>query len=473
MPKATHQTPSQSGPGVPGLRAVWRAAVWFNWFWPHSLAREAGGCWRAHGPRGRRRLRWKAIWAVSRVLGLLPSRLGPGRWYHACRCGPAIFWWWRGVLPAAVAWLTPTRPVRLSGELALPGRRLLLAWRRRLPVGAISALFMGVTAVASPNLTHSGAGELFTARLESVSGATETPPSDPDQQPLQTLEELGGPANMAQAADGLSGPAAPGFGNPGPGQTIGDTGSGLPAPDLFAGNDLISPLGGGLDGVLSGGSGPEALPSGGNPDAPPPSPDLSPPLAGAGGLDGVLPMSMRGGGSGGSGGGSPVGSGGPTGGGVTDPLPNPDPPFTAPPVDPPVGPPTGPLVTPLPPAPTAGPIDPVATDPGDTVLPPNGGGGDPQTGRGPSGGGDLPSPPPELTPKDPADGPGKGPDTDGSTGGPGGQSVGQAIPEPAAWFSLLLGFGLLGAALRRHQAPGFRPQSEASHHGLRSAGAPP
>src|SRR4051812_47998646 len=119
-------------PAIPGLAAVWRAAVWFNWFWPHSLVKEADGAWRAHGLRGRRRLRWKATWLLSRLLGMLPRQLGPGRWSHACRCGPPVLVWrWRGLVSMALAWLTPVQPLRLTPGL----RRLLLAWKRRIPAG--------------------------------------------------------------------------------------------------------------------------------------------------------------------------------------------------------------------------------------------------------------------------------------------------------------------------------------------------
>ncbi len=465
MSQANTRRTSPNRPAIAGLRAVWRSAVWFNWFWPHSLEKEADGCWRMHGPRGRRRLRWKATWALSRVLGMLPRELGPGRWHHACRCGPPlILWWSRGLLPAAIAALVPTRPVRLSGELAFRWRRLLLAWKRRIPAGAFSAMFMGVTAVASPNLTQQGAGELFTPQLMAVSGPAQSGGGGGDAgaaQAVETSSEFATADGGTYDLSGLQPSGAITFVDPQSDTAPPTPSQGpLPPPEFLARNDTPSPFGSNLFVA------PAPDPGTGETMTPPPEMPTGPNAeggtgmgmgmgsGGTGGMGGMMGgmggmMSMTGGGSGNGGSGSGSSSGNGTGGPSDDepggdtPPPSSDPTPSDPPTsDPP--PPAGPPVIVIPPPPE--PDDPFVPDEptgGPAFDPPF----DPTGGPRDDG---FPRPPTELTPAGPDD-PGDHPPGDGRPPVPGPGSSLAAVPEPATWATLIFGFGLLGATLRRRR----------------------
>ena len=135
------------------FRRVRRAALWFNKMWPGSLAREDNGYWLIHGPEGRYRLRWRMTFVRAWMMAsFAPASWAPSRWGLTCR-RRALVWAWS---PLGV------------GINALPahvGPEALR--RRRLQYGALAAIFMGVTAVASPSSIghHNGARDGWRAAL--------------------------------------------------------------------------------------------------------------------------------------------------------------------------------------------------------------------------------------------------------------------------------------------------------------------
>jgi hypothetical protein len=376
--------------------------------WPASLVREAGGGWRMHGPRGRRRLRWKLTFALARLLAAAwPGAWTPGRWGVACRARPLILWAWFGRLTAGL--LSGLWPSRLTGERpAIGGRTAMLrglqAWRRRIPTGMIAGLMLGFTAVAAPNLNPSGQGELDQTRADSF--ATGQPGGQGSS---------GGGAPLGESADG-AGAGAGGVGGVGSSHGAGGAPGSFFASKTPGGD--AGPEGFGGDG------GPAGQPGAGPGD---PGDPILPPLPGEGGEpgfgqgDGGFGFGGNGGFAGGGGGSGLGGGGGGFGGGGTG-------------GDPPVS--TGP-----------GPDGPQG--PFDPTLP--GGGQDPIIDP-PGHIGDVPADPPGDG--GPGDGPGKLPILPPIEGGtpPGGLHPIQPIPEPATWMTMILGFAAAGGALRRRRA---------------------
>ena len=436
------------------FRRVRRAALWFNKMWPGSLAQEANGYWLIHGPEGRYRLRWRMTFVHAWMMAsFAPASWAPGHWGLTCR-RRALIWAW---IPLGV------------GISALPGRVGPDALRRRrLQYGALAAIFMGVTAVASPSSIgqHNGARDGWrAASLYGVNGdaggkdvgraATELarydgagavsggwvpggsnsagsgdagtfsggPSGDgaigpgspaPDVAGSDDFIDGGSPPSDGTLPDSPPGPALLGGDGPQDGLTILDTDFG---GDL-SGGPGTSKAGGGSGGGFGGGSDTGGGLGGGSGGGSAGGGSSGGPSGGTGGAGAA-------GGSGGSGGGGSSGpGGGPAGGGSG-------------------GGPGG-----------ASQIIPLGALPDDDT-PPNGAGGGGNggsagggSGNGGSGGGGTGGTPP----------PGGVPNGSGGSNGGGGPASGPngglttAIPEPAAWMTLITGFGLMGALLRRRRA---------------------
>lgn len=393
-----------------------RAALWFVWMWPGSLTRESNGRWRTHGVRGRRRPRWRFTMAIAQLLAfIVPRALTPGRWGGVCRTRAAVWLW--GALGAMAGWVKPSRLGRTSGRV-----------KRRLAIGGVAAMFMGVAAVAATGMLTGGkdsanpSAGLAEFRAAGPAGAQAGSGGGGD------VSEGGGqaPADSAQgggSAAGGSGEA----GARGDGEAASNDSDSIElALNSFSDGE---PFGGGGPGDVAGDTtAPSSDPQG--PEGPDgPSTDdgltvLDPPAEG--GLPGLGGGAGGGGGGGFAGGGAGGGGGGGSGGGnpgdpFAPPGPGQDPPGQPfnPPVIPqdPLGPPGGGPGGPSP------PTDPFAPGGGFQPEPPGGGPSDP----GSAPGGPITLLPPDLP----------------------GDDTHLAVPEPGAWLLMILGFGALGAQLRR------------------------
>ena len=396
------------------FRRVRRAALWFNRMWPGSLAQEANGYWLVHGPEGRYRLRWRTTFAHAWMMAsFAPASWAPRRWGLTCR-RRALIWAW---LPLGAG--IGSLPSRFGPEALR---------RRRLQYGALAAIFMGVAAVASPSSIghHNGARDGWrAASLYGINGDDRGDNVGDEPTELASYESAG------STSGGSGGPGASGGGSNGGGPN--DSGSLAPTPDLVGSEDLI-------DGGL-----PPAD------ETTPDSPSSPPLLGGDGPQDGLTMLDSDfggdlsggpgtnnagggfGGGSGSGGGGSAGGSaGGGSGGGSTGANGGTG-----------AGGSGGGLGG-------ASQVIPLGILPDDN-MPPSGSGGGGAGGsgnRGSGGGGSGGPPPPGGVPNG---GPNGGSGGGGSAGGP---TVGPttAIPEPAVWMTLITGFGLMGALLRRRRA---------------------
>lgn len=407
------------------FQRVRRAALWFNQMWPGSLAEEANGYWLTHGPEGRHRLRWRTTFVRAWMLaGLAPSSWTPRRWGHACR-RRAIIWAW---LPVGAGF--GGIPTRLGA-----GPR----GRQRFQYAAMAAVLFGFAALALPSTIglHNGSREAWRAALlRGVNGdggdqrvgdeASQSPPS-PDSTsggsgaPGVGAIDIGSPGSAPDMA--YSDDVADGIGVFSEGARLGDA----PTPTLLGGDgpkdgltfldsDFAGDLGGapgannpgGVFAVAAGSGGSTAGNSGGG------STGGGGGSAGGGSGGGSTPASGGGGAAAGPGSGSPEGgSGGGLGG--------------------------------------AAQIIPIADIPDDASPPPgsgsggSGGGGPPTGGPGAAGpgiGGPTGPPPPGI----PNRGPNGGNPQSSGTGPVG------LVPEPSAWITLIAGFGLMGAMLRRRRA---------------------
>jgi hypothetical protein len=421
------------------FRRVRRAALWFNKMWPGSLSQEANGHWLTHGPEGRYRLRWRTTFVRAWMMAsFAPAAWAPNRWGHTCP-RRAVIWAWLP-LGAGIA----SAPGRFGAEPL---------GRRRMQRGAIAAVIIGFAALALPSAIghHNGSREGWRAALlHGILGDDSGPKASGKTHELASYKaprstvgrgsssggansvEFPGP-DLAGSDDGalvpiegtipLSPPGGPLFGGDGPqdGLTFlgddfaGDLGGGPGSNGGGGGSGGGSGTGGGSGGSVGGGSGGGAG-VGGN------SGGSSGGSSGGGSSAG----GSTGGGSGGSAGGGPgnASGGGPgiPGGGLGG----------------------------------ASQIIPLGALP-DDHLPPSGGGGSGGTGGGSGTGGSGTGgsggpPPPGSAPKGgPNGGPSGGPNGGGPTTGPGGGPT-TPIPEPAVWVSLISGFGLMGALLRRRRA---------------------
>ena len=150
------------------LRRARRTALWFNRVWPGSLAPEANGVWRSHGPIGRGRMRWRANVALAWTLSTCtPNAWTPGRWGYVCP-KRALPWAW---LPLGFA--ADMVPKQLGPER----RQKPLAYR----LAGAGVLVLGLAAIAAPTMIglHNGSRDGWRAALLHGLGAQDGQASTP------------------------------------------------------------------------------------------------------------------------------------------------------------------------------------------------------------------------------------------------------------------------------------------------------